>query len=56
MPTFPQDLQTEMMELLTELEGKGRQGAQVEAIGESSMEADMFEWIWVGTAASAGVD
>ena len=43
MPTFPQDFQTEIMELLTELEGKVRQGAQVEAIGESSMEADMLE-------------
>ena len=47
MRTFPQDVQTEMVELLTELEGKVRQGAQVEAIGESSMEADMLEWLLI---------
>ena len=43
--TVPQELQTEMRSLLTELEAKVRQGAQVEAIGESSMEANMSEWI-----------
>ena len=47
MPTFPQDLQPEMVELLTGLEGKVRQCAQVEAIGDSSVEADMLEWLLV---------
>ena len=40
-----------MVELLTEIEG-----GQVEAIGESSMEADMLEWASVGTFASARAD